>query len=134
MAERAGRKSYPVAVTFMSSMIWPEALRAVPVAHRRPDHHDQRATARAMIVQAWRGVVYCFCPREVQNERATECREPKLRMRNGLTSAHGYASAGRPMSGFSQQYISDLEKGQRDPTVVTVYELSLRLASTLSSS
>jgi hypothetical protein len=46
MAERAGRKSYPVAVTFMSSMIWPEALRAVPVAHRRPDHHDQRATAR----------------------------------------------------------------------------------------
>jgi transcriptional regulator with XRE-family HTH domain len=31
------------------------------------------------------------------------------------------------MSGFSQQYISGLEKGQRNPTVVTVYELSLAL-------
>jgi transcriptional regulator with XRE-family HTH domain len=30
-------------------------------------------------------------------------------------------------SGFSQQYISGLEKGQRNPTVVTVYELSLAL-------
>jgi len=31
------------------------------------------------------------------------------------------------ISGFSQQYISGLEKGQRNPTVVTVYELSLAL-------
>jgi transcriptional regulator with XRE-family HTH domain len=31
------------------------------------------------------------------------------------------------MSGFSQQYVSGLEKGQRNPTVVTVYELSLAL-------
>ena len=31
------------------------------------------------------------------------------------------------MSGFSQQYISGLEQGQRNPTVVTVYELSLAL-------
>jgi transcriptional regulator with XRE-family HTH domain len=31
------------------------------------------------------------------------------------------------MSGFSQQYISGLEKGERNPTVVTVYELSLAL-------
>jgi transcriptional regulator with XRE-family HTH domain len=31
------------------------------------------------------------------------------------------------MSGFSQQYISGLEKGQCNPTVVTVYELSLSL-------
>jgi transcriptional regulator with XRE-family HTH domain len=31
------------------------------------------------------------------------------------------------MSGFSQQYISGLEKGLRNPTVVTVYELSLAL-------
>jgi transcriptional regulator with XRE-family HTH domain len=30
-------------------------------------------------------------------------------------------------SGFSQQYVSGLEKGQRNPTVVTVYELSLAL-------
>ena len=31
------------------------------------------------------------------------------------------------LSGFSQQYISGLEKGQRNPTVVTVYELSVAL-------
>jgi transcriptional regulator with XRE-family HTH domain len=31
------------------------------------------------------------------------------------------------ISGFSQQYISGLEKGQRNPTVVTVYELSVAL-------
>jgi transcriptional regulator with XRE-family HTH domain len=30
-------------------------------------------------------------------------------------------------SGFSQQYISGLEKGQRNPTVVTIYELSVAL-------
>ena len=28
------------------------------------------------------------------------------------------------VSGLSQQYISGLEKGQRNPTVVTIYELS----------
>jgi transcriptional regulator with XRE-family HTH domain len=27
-------------------------------------------------------------------------------------------------SGFSQQYISDLERGRRNPTVVTLYELA----------
>ena len=32
------------------------------------------------------------------------------------------------VSGFSQQYISGLEKGQRNPTVVTLYELSLALS------
>jgi transcriptional regulator with XRE-family HTH domain len=31
------------------------------------------------------------------------------------------------ISGFSQQYISGLEKGQRNPTVVTIYELSQAL-------
>ncbi|WP_316235274.1 MULTISPECIES: helix-turn-helix transcriptional regulator [unclassified Bradyrhizobium] len=31
------------------------------------------------------------------------------------------------ISGFSQQYISGLEKGQRNPTVVTIYELSVAL-------
>jgi transcriptional regulator with XRE-family HTH domain len=30
-------------------------------------------------------------------------------------------------SGFSQQYISDLERGRRNPTVVTLYELSQAL-------
>ncbi len=31
------------------------------------------------------------------------------------------------VSGFSQQYISGLEAGQRNPTVVTVFELSRAL-------
>lgn len=34
------------------------------------------------------------------------------------------------VSGFSQQYISSLENGRRNPTVITVYELSLALGVT----
>jgi transcriptional regulator with XRE-family HTH domain len=30
-------------------------------------------------------------------------------------------------SGFSQQYISGLERGQRNPTIVTLYELAQAL-------
>lgn len=30
-------------------------------------------------------------------------------------------------SGFSQQYLSGLEQGQRNPTIVTVYELARAL-------
>lgn len=30
-------------------------------------------------------------------------------------------------SGFSQQYLSDLERGRRNPTVVSVYELAMAL-------
>ncbi len=30
-------------------------------------------------------------------------------------------------SGFSQQYISDLERGRRNPTIVTLYELAQTL-------
>ena len=33
-------------------------------------------------------------------------------------------------SGFSQQYISDLERGLRNPTVVTLFELSQALGAT----
>jgi transcriptional regulator with XRE-family HTH domain len=31
------------------------------------------------------------------------------------------------VSGFSQQYISSLEQGHRNPTVITLYELALAL-------
>jgi transcriptional regulator with XRE-family HTH domain len=31
------------------------------------------------------------------------------------------------VSGFSQQYISSLERGHRNPTIVTLYELALAL-------
>ncbi|RZN21526.1 helix-turn-helix transcriptional regulator [Bradyrhizobium sp. Leo121] len=31
------------------------------------------------------------------------------------------------MSGFTQQYISDLERGRRNPTVVTIFELASTL-------
>jgi transcriptional regulator with XRE-family HTH domain len=30
-------------------------------------------------------------------------------------------------SGFSQQYISGLEKGRRNPTIITIYELAKAL-------
>ncbi|WP_394890372.1 helix-turn-helix transcriptional regulator [Mesorhizobium sp. AaZ16] len=31
------------------------------------------------------------------------------------------------ISGFSQQYISGLEKGRRNPTIITIYELASAL-------
>ncbi|HEV2898199.1 MAG TPA: helix-turn-helix transcriptional regulator [Pseudaminobacter sp.] len=31
------------------------------------------------------------------------------------------------VSGFSQQYISGLEKGRRNPTIITIYELASAL-------
>jgi transcriptional regulator with XRE-family HTH domain len=33
-------------------------------------------------------------------------------------------------SGFSQQYISDLERGRRNPTIVTLHDLAQALGST----
>lgn len=33
------------------------------------------------------------------------------------------------ISGFSQQYISGFEKGRRNPTIITIYELALPSAS-----
>ncbi len=46
----------------------------------------------------------------------------RVRQQKGLTQEQFSAA-----SGFSQQYISDLERGLRNPTVVTVYELSQAL-------
>ena len=43
----------------------------------------------------------------------------RLRREKGLTQE---AFAAR--SGFSQQYLSGLERGRRNPTVVTLYELA----------
>lgn len=43
----------------------------------------------------------------------------RLRLQKGLTQEELSAA-----SGFSQQYISDLERGLRNPTVVSVYELA----------
>jgi transcriptional regulator with XRE-family HTH domain len=34
------------------------------------------------------------------------------------------------LSGFTQQYLSDLERGLRNPTVVTLFELAQALHST----
>ena len=33
-------------------------------------------------------------------------------------------------SGFSQQYISDLERGRRNPTIVSVFEIAQALGAT----
>jgi predicted transcriptional regulator len=43
----------------------------------------------------------------------------KLRIAAGLTQEQ-YAER----SGFSQQYISDLERGRRNPTVLSLFELA----------
>lgn len=49
----------------------------------------------------------------------------RLRLAAGLTQEQ-FAE----LSGFSQQYLSDLERGRRNPTVVTLFELSQALRST----
>jgi len=47
----------------------------------------------------------------------------RIRQKKGLTQER-FAE----LSGFSQQYISSLEQGHRNPTVVTLYELATALA------
>ena len=49
----------------------------------------------------------------------------RVREKTGLTQEK-LAEA----SGFSQQYISGLEQGRRNPTIVTLYELSQALGVT----
>ena len=46
----------------------------------------------------------------------------RIRKKKGLTQER-FAE----MSGFSQQYLSSLEQGRRNPTVVTLYELATAL-------
>ena len=46
----------------------------------------------------------------------------KIRAQRGLTQERF-----SEISGFSQQYISGLEKGKRNPTIVTLYELAKAL-------
>ena len=46
----------------------------------------------------------------------------QIRQKKGLTQEHI-----AEISGFSQQYISGLEQGRRNPTVVTLYELAKAL-------
>jgi len=46
----------------------------------------------------------------------------RIRQKNSLTQEQ-FAE----ISGFSQQYISSLERGRRNPTVVTLYELATAL-------
>lgn len=49
----------------------------------------------------------------------------RLRRENGLTQEEVAAR-----SGFSQQYISSLERGRRNPTVITLFELAQALNAT----
>jgi len=45
-----------------------------------------------------------------------------------IRKARGYTQEQlADLSGLSQQYLSDLERGKRNPTVVTVYEIALAL-------
>lgn len=49
----------------------------------------------------------------------------RLRKDKGFTQEH-FAET----SGFTQQYISDLERGRRNPTVVTLFHLASALGVT----
>jgi transcriptional regulator with XRE-family HTH domain len=46
----------------------------------------------------------------------------RIRERKGLTQERL-----AEISGFSQQYISSLEQGRRNPTIITLYELAVSL-------
>jgi len=46
----------------------------------------------------------------------------RIRQEKGLTQEELAET-----SGFSQQYISGLEQGQRNPTIVSLYELAMAL-------
>jgi transcriptional regulator with XRE-family HTH domain len=46
----------------------------------------------------------------------------RIRLKKGLTQEQF-----SDISGFSQQYISGLEGGHRNPTMVTVYEIAVAL-------
>jgi transcriptional regulator with XRE-family HTH domain len=46
----------------------------------------------------------------------------RIREKKGLTQERL-----AEISGFSQQYISSLEQGRRNPTVITLYEISVSL-------
>lgn len=46
----------------------------------------------------------------------------RLRQEKGLTQEEVAAR-----SGFSQQYLSGLERGRRNPTIISVYELATAL-------
>lgn len=48
----------------------------------------------------------------------------RLRREKGLTQEEVAAR-----SGFNQQYISSLERGRRNPTVITLYELAQALGA-----
>ena len=48
----------------------------------------------------------------------------RLRRERGLTQEEVEAR-----SGFSQQYLSSLERGRRNPTVITLYELAQALGT-----
>jgi len=49
----------------------------------------------------------------------------RLRKEKGLTQEEVEA-----ISGFSQQYLSDLERGRRNPTIITIWELAKALGVT----
>lgn len=49
----------------------------------------------------------------------------RIRLASGLTQEHL-----AEVSGFTQQYISDLERGRRNPTAVTLFELAQALGAT----
>ena len=50
-----------------------------------------------------------------------------INLRNARTAARLTQEELADRSGFSQQYISELENGRRNPTIVSIYELAQAL-------
>ena len=53
-----------------------------------------------------------------------------INLRNARTAAKLTQEELADRSGFSQQYISELENGRRNPTIVSIYELAQALGVT----
>jgi transcriptional regulator with XRE-family HTH domain len=59
---------------------------------------------------------------ERNEELLRSCAVKRIRQEKGLTQEQL-----ADLSGFSQQYISGLEQGRRNPTIVSLYELATAL-------
>ena len=61
-------------------------------------------------------------PRRMDMRKLVGRNVKRIRQEKGLTKEQC-----AEISGFSQQYLSSLERGRRNPTVVTVYEVATAL-------
>jgi len=114
-----------------------ETLKAIEREGQRPTPQEQRTLARYV---GWGGPANAFPhpqPRvgPLLSWRRMAPIEPCTRSLPGPTAVritsspemHVGVEQFAETSGFSQQYISGLERGHRNPTVITLYELAVAL-------